>query len=81
MTYLRIVTLLYVLFYRVSERKTGFHFCWTCSKDAMMPGFRTIVASDACAVADQAQHESALLSFDRNFGDVMIRAAADFNGC
>jgi ureidoacrylate peracid hydrolase len=48
--------------------------CEMTAKDAMMLGFRTIMVSDACAAADQAQHESALLSFYRNFGDVMTSA-------
>jgi hypothetical protein len=43
MTYLRIVILLYVLFYRVSGRKTGFHYYWTRSggfSDRFAPSLR-----------------------------------------
>lgn len=48
--------------------------CEMTAKDAMMLGFRTIMVSDACAAADQDQHTNALLSFYRNFGDVMTSA-------
>ena len=48
--------------------------CEMTAKDAMMLGFRTIMVSDANAAADPDQHRNALLSFYRNFGDVMTSA-------
>ncbi len=45
--------------------------CESSARDAMMLNFRTIMISDACAAFNADEHQAALVSFYRTFGDVM----------
>jgi ureidoacrylate peracid hydrolase len=45
--------------------------CESSARDAMMLNFKTIMVSDANAAHSDAEHNAALISFYRLFGDVM----------
>jgi ureidoacrylate peracid hydrolase len=44
--------------------------CESTARDAMMRSFRTLMVSDGCATASDAEHAAALTSFYLHFGDV-----------
>ena len=45
--------------------------CESTARDAMMRNFRTVMVSDANAARTDAEHNAALISFYKTFGDVM----------
>lgn len=45
--------------------------CDSSARDAMMLNFKTIMVSDGCAAANDAEHNAALTAFYLTFGDVM----------
>lgn len=45
--------------------------CDSSARDAMMLNFKTIMVSDGCAAANDAEHNAALVAFYLTFGDVM----------
>ena len=48
--------------------------CDATARDAMMLNYRTLMVSDACAAASDAEHAAALVNFYLYFGDVQSTA-------
>jgi ureidoacrylate peracid hydrolase len=45
--------------------------CESSARDAMMLNFRTVMVSDGCAAATDAEHAASLVAFYLQFGDVL----------